>query len=506
MSEITIYDPDQAAGRSLTLPEKLQYANALANSEMIPKAYRGKPANLLVAIEYGTMLDIHPLSAVNLIHVIDGKPTQAAELMRSQVIRAGHKCRITKHSPTEGAVMIVRHDDPEFPLEVTWTMEDAERAGLRDLWWEDWRSTNNGKNFKETWIAPGGFPVKPTVDDMKRAGAPEWACKQGPGRMKKQDSWWNYPQSMLLARATSDCVRAICPEVLMGVSYTAEELGAAVDADGHVLDVAEAPRLLGPEMRGFVERYDVLPAELQSKLIGKLRQDAHAPDAVLPDFGEAWWPAIGRFLDFAESKAAEVSAPEPGVSDGLVGDPVHATGGGDGGERLERDDPPAPPTGQGRVVGDAPTREEGRDGNRNEAAASPAAEVGQGEHSNLPAEGGAAPVRDVAPPPTDVIEVAEVTNVVELNPADRPAVMGQLHKVFPYPEGMKQESDRKEYSREILLNLVAALGYPGLTSRTEITPTAWGLARGALGQLERGEVELQLDEDGVPHLYATERA
>jgi hypothetical protein len=94
---------------------------------------------------------------------------------------------VIEHTPAQAVVSIVRHDDPDYPTTVTFTMQDAKTAGLA------------GKG-----------------------------------------NWNKYPAAMLLARATSAAVRAACPEVLMGISYTPEELGAAVTDEGDVLAVAEA--------------------------------------------------------------------------------------------------------------------------------------------------------------------------------------------------------------------------------------------------------------------------
>jgi hypothetical protein len=195
------------------------------------------------------MLDIHPLAALNGIHIIKGKPTQSAELMRSLVQRAGHKFRTTTMTTERSVVSIERADDPGFPVEVTFTMQDARDAGLTG-----------------------------------------------------SDTWKHYPSSMLHARATSMVVRAACPDVLMGISYTAEELGAAVDADGNVLDVAEAARIpLTDAHQALVDRFDLLPAELADKMIAYLRKAGGDDRLEIADFGEAWFPKIEGLLDKAEA-------------------------------------------------------------------------------------------------------------------------------------------------------------------------------------------------------------
>lgn len=164
--------------------DKLAYADALARADLLPANYRRKPGNVLLAVEFGEMLGTHPLTAIQQVHVIEGKLSASAELMRALALRAGHKVRVLRHDAEAATVAVIRADDPDHATETTFTIDDARRAGL------------TGK---------------------------------GP--------WKSYPAAMLLARATSAAIRAACPEVLMGVSYTPEELGAPVDATGEIIDV-----------------------------------------------------------------------------------------------------------------------------------------------------------------------------------------------------------------------------------------------------------------------------
>lgn len=162
-SEVTIYDAP--------LPERKDYATTLAQSELLPEAYRGNPANVLVAVEAGQALGIPPIQALQSINVIKGKPSLSAELMSALVRKAGHKLRV-EGDATQASAVIIRADDPEYvPEPVVWTLERAQRAGI----------TSN--------------PV-----------------------------WQQYPEAMLKARAVSEAARAWAPDALMGMSYTPEEV------------------------------------------------------------------------------------------------------------------------------------------------------------------------------------------------------------------------------------------------------------------------------------------
>lgn len=156
---------------------KLAYAKQLASASMLPASYRGNPGNVLWAIEYGAALGLPPVVAIGMVHVMDGKPVASATMISGLVRRAGHKLRVTANNDRAVAV-IIRSDDPGFEHRVEFTMADANRAGLT-----------------------------------------------------RNQTWQKYPQAMLTARAVTACARQACPEALMGVQYTAEELGGDASTD-----------------------------------------------------------------------------------------------------------------------------------------------------------------------------------------------------------------------------------------------------------------------------------
>lgn len=191
------------------LSAKIAYAERLAQAGLLPAAYRSQPANVLLIVEQAEALGIPVMTALNGVHVIDGKPTISPALMSALVRRAGHKLRVTGDD-TRAVAEIVRADDPDFTFRSEWTLERAKKAGL--------------------------------------AG---------------RGSWGKYPAAMLKARAISEVCRDACQEVVAGV-YTPEELGAdvVVDADGDVIaaDLHAAPQ---PEHEPVaVEDEDVVDAVL----------------------------------------------------------------------------------------------------------------------------------------------------------------------------------------------------------------------------------------------------
>lgn len=193
------------------LGDRVQYAKALAGAGLLPSAYRDKPANVLVAIETGTMLGIAPMAAIQNVHVIEGKPTFSAGLMAALVRRAGHTVRITGDNDKATAT-IVRADDPGFEFRAEWTVARAKQAGL------------TGK---------------------------------GP--------WKAYPAAMLKARAISEVARDACQDVFLGPVYVPEELGAETGHDGSPIpqpsdtandSTADSPADWEVARAGLVDRMD----------------------------------------------------------------------------------------------------------------------------------------------------------------------------------------------------------------------------------------------------------
>lgn len=170
-----------------SLDAAVDYARKLSASELLPKAYVGKPQNVLLAIEFGRSLGLDPITAINMTHVVQGRPTASAQLVGALVRRAGHILRV-RGDETSATAKIVRSDDPEFTFEATWTMERAKQAGVLSN------------------------PV-----------------------------WKSYPANMLKARAITEVARDACPEVLAGMGYTSEEMNGPADVSERQ---ADAPNLV----------------------------------------------------------------------------------------------------------------------------------------------------------------------------------------------------------------------------------------------------------------------
>jgi len=160
--------------------ELVRQAEFLAGSNVVKSALRRKPADIVVILLAARAMNLPTFWALTSIDIVEGKPTIAAEMMRARVRAYGHAIRVDA-TPEKATVKIRLAGD------------------------EDWQQASF------------------TMDEAKAA------------ELLTKTNWKRYGEDMLVARATARAVRRICPEVLFGVVYTPEEMGAVTDAEGRAV-------------------------------------------------------------------------------------------------------------------------------------------------------------------------------------------------------------------------------------------------------------------------------
>lgn len=158
-------------------------AQNIAQSALVPQAYRGKPVDVLACWLTGQELGIAPMAALRSIDNIQGTPSLRAHAMRALVQSRGHQVEIVE-STDERCVMRGRR----------WTTHII----------------NNGGG-----IAGGDDGWQTVTWDLDRAR------KLG---LLGRDQWKSQPRTMLIARATGEICRLIAADVLFAVPYSSEEM------------------------------------------------------------------------------------------------------------------------------------------------------------------------------------------------------------------------------------------------------------------------------------------
>ena len=210
-----------------TFSEAKQFAEELASSSLVPKAYTGKPLDVLVAMQWGAEIGLAPMQALQNIAVINGKPSVYGDAAMA-LVQASPSCEGVEEffEGTDGTgnytAVCIAHRKGRKPVTARFSVEDARRAGL-------------------------------------------WG-KQGP--------WTQYPKRMLQMRARGFALRDAFPDALKGL-ITVEEAQDFPDEakprppkdvtplPANPLDMIPPPAEI-PTQDEYVPDLDEINAELQN--------------------------------------------------------------------------------------------------------------------------------------------------------------------------------------------------------------------------------------------------
>lgn len=170
-NEIAIRQANDLIQRTASdLDAAYRIAEGLGRTSFVPQHFRGKPDDAMAAILYGQTINMDPLTALQNLYVIGGKPALYARPMVGIVLSQGHEVWTEVDTP-ERVVVCGRRKGSKNVERAEWTIERAKRAGY----------TNNKKYQSD-------------------------------------------PQAMLYARASGDVARKVAPDALLGMAYNVEEL------------------------------------------------------------------------------------------------------------------------------------------------------------------------------------------------------------------------------------------------------------------------------------------
>jgi hypothetical protein len=130
-----------------TLDDAWRYAQMLAASDLVPKDYRGKPENCMVAMQYGAEVGLKPMNALQSIAVINGKPGLYGDGFLAVIMDtpayAGHEEFFVVSGEVRDSITLddLKHDDTAAitrfyrvgraaPFVGTFSVADARKANL----------------------------------------------------------------------------------------------------------------------------------------------------------------------------------------------------------------------------------------------------------------------------------------------------------------------------------------------------------------------------------------
>lgn len=105
-------------------------SKAINSSSFCPKEYRGKPFDILIAIQMGRDVGLKPLQALKNISVINGRPTLWGDGLLA-VVKSSRLLEYCKEwQEDDTAYCEVKRRDESLPTKCSFSLEDAKKAKL----------------------------------------------------------------------------------------------------------------------------------------------------------------------------------------------------------------------------------------------------------------------------------------------------------------------------------------------------------------------------------------
>ena len=145
-------------------------ADRLCATSFVPQQFKGKPVEAAAAMLAGSEVGLSPMASLRAFDVIQGVAAPRALTMRAIAQSQGHEFITDEATPSRVRMRGRRRGASEWQ-EVVWTIQRAQQLGL------------TGK-----------------------------------------DQWKKQPQTMLIARATTELVRLVAADAILGIGYSVEEI------------------------------------------------------------------------------------------------------------------------------------------------------------------------------------------------------------------------------------------------------------------------------------------
>lgn len=192
-TQIVRHQPQEGGGIVLLQPRTAKQAwwlsGVLLNSRLYTK-FKSQDAVYAVIVR-GAELGLGAMTALDVIHIVEGKPTMHAHLITARAM-AHPKCKWFRMVETsnEKATYETQHVDYPDPTRLTYTIADAKAAGV--------------------------CPMQPRTSPVLEKN--EW------GKSKDvRGNWEKRPAEMLRKTAAVQLVRVVYPDAALGI-YATEEL------------------------------------------------------------------------------------------------------------------------------------------------------------------------------------------------------------------------------------------------------------------------------------------
>lgn len=241
-----------------------RFAEAIAGSQFAPSNYRGKPNDVLIAMQMGAELGFQPMQSVQGIAVINGRPSVWGDALRALILSASDlagfeeyydeatqtaHCKISRKLQT-GAIAVFTG---------SFSVVDAQTAGL-------WNKTGPWKSYPkrmQQWRALGFSARDAYADRLKGIQLAEEVRDYEP----EEKVVTQHNESPALESKITEEQNNRINEILIGVDSTFEDLKKACKT------------LTGRDIENQLELTSVEAGKLISSMERKLANNKEAANA-----------------------------------------------------------------------------------------------------------------------------------------------------------------------------------------------------------------------------------
>jgi len=160
-----VVSPETFSLQPRSFQEAKEMAEYMAKSDMVPKDYKGKPANVLLAVQMGSELGLKPLQALQGISCVNGRPCVWGDALHAIVISHPEFESIEETDDGTNATCTIKRKGHN-PIARTFSVDDAKTAGLFE---KGGYKDNYGKPVDGIWKK---YPKR-----MRQMRARAYACR-----------------------------------------------------------------------------------------------------------------------------------------------------------------------------------------------------------------------------------------------------------------------------------------------------------------------------------------
>lgn len=141
------------------LQEAMEFSKIIANSDLVPRDYKGKPGNVLVAVQMGSELGLSPMQSLQGIAMINGRPAVWGDALLA-LVQAHPDFEWIKETQSETVATCILKRRGMDERVIQFSMVDAQKAGL-------WNKEGPWKTYPRRMLQmrARGFALRDTFAD-----------------------------------------------------------------------------------------------------------------------------------------------------------------------------------------------------------------------------------------------------------------------------------------------------------------------------------------------------